>query len=110
MCYRNDYHYYWFFYKSWLWSFSIFTNFWNAVIRFFDFITNSIMMPIAALIICYVTVRYVGLDNISKEMKQCGHQFKMEKVFRFMIQYACPIFVIIILISSIANVFGFIHI
>ncbi len=80
------------------------------LLDFFDFITNSIMMPIAALIICYVTVRYVGLDNISKEMKQCGHQFKMEKVFRFMIQYACPIFVIIILISSIANVFGFIHI
>lgn len=75
---------------------------------FFDFLTNSMMMPIAALATCLLVVRVVGTDRIAEEVQKNGAAFKRRKVFNFMIKYLCPIFVVIILISSVANVFGWI--
>ena len=75
---------------------------------FFDFLTNSVMMPIAAIAICIFVSRVVGLEKIEEEITQDGNSFKRKKIFNFMIQYLCPIFAFIILLSSIANAFGFI--
>ena len=75
---------------------------------FFDFLTNSVMMPIAALAICLLVSRVIGIEGIADEVKENGAPFRREKIFRFMIKYVCPIFVAIILISSVANVFGII--
>lgn len=75
---------------------------------FFDFITNSVMMPIAALMTCLLIVRVIGIERIAEEVEKEGASFKRKKVFNFMIKYLCPIFVVIILISSVANVFGWI--
>lgn len=75
---------------------------------FFDFLTNSVMMPIAALTTCLLVVRIIGTERIAKEVEKDGAPFKRKKVFNFMIRYLCPIFVVIILISSVANVFGLI--
>lgn len=75
---------------------------------FFDFLTNSVMMPIAALATCLLVVRVIGTDRIAEEVQKNGAAFKRRKVFNFMIKYLCPIFVVIILISSVANVFGWI--
>ena len=43
-----------------------------------------------------------------EEIMQDGHGFRRRNVFEFMIKYICPVFVIIILLSSVANVFGLI--
>ncbi len=75
---------------------------------FFDFLTNSVMMPIAALMTCILVVHIIGIDRIAEEVKKNGASFKREKIFSFMIKYLCPVFVVIILISSVANVFGWI--
>ena len=75
---------------------------------FFDFLTNSVMMPIAAIAICIFVSRVVGLKKIEEEITQDGNPFKRKKIFNFMIQYLCPIFAFIILLSSIANAFGWI--
>ena len=75
---------------------------------FFDFLTNSVMMPIAAIAICIFVSKVVGLEKIEEEITQDGNTFKRKKIFNFMIQYLCPIFAFIILLSSIANAFGFI--
>lgn len=75
---------------------------------FFDFLTNSVMMPIAALMTCLLVVRVIGTERIAEEVEKEGASFKRKNVFNFMIKYLCPIFVIIILISSVANVFGWI--
>ena len=75
---------------------------------FFDFLTNSVMMPIAALTTCLLVVRVIGTARIAEEVEKDGAPFKRKKIFNFMIKYLCPIFVIIILISSVANVFGWI--
>lgn len=75
---------------------------------FFDFITNSVMMPIAAITTCLLVSKVVGIDKIEEEVELEGASFKRKKIFRFMIKYLCPIFAVIILISSVANAFGWI--
>lgn len=75
---------------------------------FFDFLTNSVMMPIAAMATCLLVVRVVGVDCIAEEVQKDGAPFRRKKIFHFMIRYLCPIFIAIILFSSVANVFGWI--
>ena len=75
---------------------------------FFDFLTNSVMMPIAAIAISLLISRVVGVDKIEEEVLHGESSFRRKKVFVIMIKYLCPIFAIIILISSVANAFGWI--
>ena len=75
---------------------------------FFDFLTNSVMMPIAAIAICLLVSRVIGVKRIEEEVLHGESSFRRKKVFYIMIQYLCPIFAVIILISSIANAFGWI--
>ena len=75
---------------------------------FFDFLTNSVMMPIAAIAICLLVSRVIGVKRSEEEVLHGESSFRRKKVFYIMIQYLCPIFAVIILISSIANAFGWI--
>lgn len=75
---------------------------------FFDFLTNSVMMPIAAIATCLLVSRTVGVKKIEEEMTAENGTFKRKVIFNFMIKYLCPIFAAIILISSVANAFGWI--
>ncbi len=75
---------------------------------FFDFLTNSVMMPIAAIATCLLVSRVIGLKAIEDEVLLGESKFRRKFVFNFMIKYLCPIFAAIILISSVANAFGWI--
>ena len=75
---------------------------------FFDFLTNSVMMPIAAIAICLFVSRAAGIQAIEAEMCCAGGTFRRKKIFCVMIQYICPVFAAIILVSSVANAFGWI--
>ena len=75
---------------------------------FFDFLTNTVMMPIAAIATCLLISRVVGVQRIEEEVMQNGGKFRRKKIFCFMIRYLCPVFAGIILLSSIANAFGWI--
>ena len=75
---------------------------------FFDFLTNSVMMPVAALMTCLLVARVVGIKRIEEEVMHGESTFRRKKIFVIMIKYLCPIFVLIILISSVANAFGWI--
>ena len=77
---------------------------------FFDFLTNSVMMPIAAFATCLLVSRKIGLKRIEEEVLSGESNFRRKKIFNFMIKYLCPIFAAIILLSSIANAFGWITI
>ena len=75
---------------------------------FFDFMTNSVMMPIAALMTCLLVSKVVGIQRIEEEVMQGESSFRRRKIFIVMIKYLCPIFAVIILLSSVANAFGWI--
>ena len=74
---------------------------------FFDFLTNSVMMPIAALATCLLIVRVVGFEKMDKEI-ELSSAFKRKKLYHFFLKYLAPLCILVILISSIANVFGWI--
>ena len=65
---------------------------------FSSFISNGLSTEICFLVFTFITlgIIYAGVRN------------GIERVSKFMIQYLCPIFAAIILISSVANAFGWI--
>ena len=50
---------------------------------FFDFLTNSVMMPIAAVATCILITRFMGIEKLEAEVEQDGHPFKRKGVFSF---------------------------
>ena len=76
--------------------------------QFLDFLTNSVMMPIAAIATCLLVSKVVGTKSIEEEVMHGESAFRRKKIFNVMIRYLCPIFATIILISSVANAFGWI--
>ena len=65
---------------------------------FFDFLTNSVMMPIAALMTSLFVSKVVGVDRMEEEIRHGESKFRRKKIFVVMIKYLCPIFAIIILV------------
>lgn len=84
------------------------TVFGMQFLDFFDFLTNSVMMPIAAIAICLLVSRVIGVEKIEAEVTADGKPFRRKKIFNFMIRYLCPVFAAIILVSSVANALGWI--
>ena len=78
-----------------------------SILDFFDFLTNSLMMPIAALSTCILIVYVVGVDKIVEEV-ETSSKFKRKGIYKFFIKYLAPICILVILVSSIASVFGLI--
>lgn len=76
---------------------------------FFDFISNSILMPIVALLTCIFLGWFAGLDVITNEVKK-NSKFRREPLFRIMMRWVAPIFLVLILISSLLSAMGIISI
>ena len=79
------------------------------VLDFLDFISNSVMMPIAALAICILVVRNIGLKTMADEFER-NSAFKRKPVYNFSMKYLAPFALVVILISSVLSAFGVISI
>ena len=73
------------------------------ILTFFAFLSNNIIMPIVALVTC-ILIGYVAKTKYVEDEVQLNSAFKSKKMYRVMIKYVCPVFMVIIFISS---VFGF---
>ena len=71
---------------------------------FFDFISNSIIMPIVALGTCIFIGYVVKPKMVIDEIEENGMKFKMKKLFVIMIKYIAPICLLLIFISSVMDV------
>lgn len=76
-----------------------------SILDFFDFISNSLLMPIVALFTCFVVGHIVGPKLVIDEVESSGF-FKRKKLYIIIIKYIAPLFLLAILISSILNTFG----
>ena len=76
-----------------------------SFLDFFDFISNSILMPIVAFLTCFFIGYVIKPTSISEEVK-LNAPFQREKLFVVMIKYVAPICIIIILVSSILSALG----
>ena len=76
---------------------------------FFDFISNSILMPIVAICTC-VFIGFILKPKAIEEELEISAPFKAKKMFNVIIKYVAPVFLVAILVSSILDVFGIIRI
>ena len=78
-----------------------------SILDIMDFVSNSVLMPIVAFFTCIFVGYVIKTKAIADEVKATDGKFKSEKLFTVMIKYVCPIFLLIILASSVATLFGF---
>ena len=74
------------------------------MLDFFDFITNSVMMPIVALFTCIFIGYVIKPQAIIEEVELTG-KFKKKALFTFVIKYLAPVCIIAILISSVLDAY-----
>lgn len=77
-----------------------------SILDAFDFISNSVLMPIVAYFTCVLVGFIIGPKVVVNEVKASDGKFKSEKLFIVMIKWICPIFLVLILGTSIATTMG----
>lgn len=75
----------------------------------FDFLSNSIMMPIIAFITCIFVSFVIKPGTITDEVSLSG-EFKWRRLYNVMIKYVAPVCILAILVSSILSAAGVISI
>lgn len=71
-----------------------------TLLDFFDFMTNSCMMPVAALSTVLLIIFVTKISTVSDEVK-ISSAFKREKIYNFVMKYICVPTLIVILLSYI---------
>ncbi len=74
-------------------------------LTFFDFISNSVMMPLAAFLTCIFIGYIIKPQAIIDEVSLSG-KFKLKNLFVIVIKYFAPICIALILITSILEAMG----
>jgi len=72
---------------------------------FFDFISNSVIMPIVALLTCIFVGYVIKTKTLTDEIELSG-PFKRKSLFNVMIKYIAPICIVLILLTSVLGAFG----
>lgn len=76
-----------------------------SLLDFFDFISNSVLMPIVAVLTCIFVGYVIKPKTIIEEAAVSGN-FKNQKFYTVMIKYIAPVFLVAILIFSVMEVMG----
>ena len=74
---------------------------------FFDFITNSVLMPIIAAATCIFIGWVLKPSAIDDEVMADGNRFKAKTLYRSMVKYFAPVLVILILVQQVCSVLGY---
>ena len=77
-----------------------------TILDIMDFVSNSVMMPIVAFFTCVFVGFFVKPKTIADEVKVTDGRFVGEKLFTVMIKWITPVFLVLILLSSVANAMG----
>ena len=76
-----------------------------SLLDFFDFISNSVLMPIVALLTCLFVGWVVKPKLVIDEVK-LSSSFSREKLFVVVVRYIAPVCILLILISSVLDKLG----
>ncbi len=77
-----------------------------SFLDFFDFLTNSILMPIVAFLTCILIGHVVGTHFVEEEVEKNGHHFGRKHLYRIMIRWVSPVILLVILLGEVAKYFG----
>ncbi len=81
-----------------------------SVLDIMDFTSNSVLMPIVAFFTCIFIGFIIKPKTLADEVKATDGTFKAEGMYTVVIKWVAPIFLVLILASSIASGLGFITI
>ncbi len=93
-------------------GFGVLGNFTIAGLTFldmFDFISNSVLMPITAFLTCIFVGYVIKPQTLIDEIELTG-KFKGKGIFNVVIKYIAPICIVLILVSSVLDVLGIVKI
>lgn len=76
-----------------------------SILDMFDFLSNSILMPIVAFLTC-IFIGYVIKPKCLIEEIELTGEFKSKTLFTIVIKYVAPICIVLILVSSIFDAMG----
>ncbi|MGN0461375.1 MAG: sodium-dependent transporter [Ruminococcus sp.] len=76
------------------------TIFGMSFLDFFDYISNNILMPVAGLLTCLFIGYIVKPKTVEEEIRLSG-PFKGKKLYNVMVKYIAPVFMVVILVSSV---------
>ncbi len=76
-----------------------------SILDMFDFVSNSVLMPIVAFFTC-IFIGYVIKPKAIIEELEVGAPFKAKTLFTIIIKYVAPVCIILILVSSVLDVLG----
>ena len=79
-------------------------------LTFFDYISNSILMPIVAFCTCILVGWVIKPKAITDEITKNGEKFGRKKLFNVMIKYIAPICLLFIFVTGILSQLGIITI
>lgn len=77
-------------------------------LTFFDYISNSVMMPLLAIASCILIGWFTGTKVLEDEITKNSEVFGRVKIFRVMIKYIAPVFLVMILVFYSLAQFGII--
>ena len=79
-------------------------------LTFFDYISNSILMPIVAFCTCILVGWVIKPKALTDEVTKNGEKFVRKKLFNVMIKYIAPICLLFIFVTGILSQLGIITI
>ncbi len=79
---------------------SDFTIFGKQLLDFFDFLSNNILMPLVALFTC-ILIGYVVKTTYVESEVELNARFRSKYIYRVMVKYIAPIFLLLIFIWSV---------
>ncbi len=77
-----------------------------SVLDIMDFVSNSVLMPIVAFFTCIFIGFIISPKTLADEVKATDGIFKAEGMYNIVIKWIAPIFLVIILGSSVASALG----
>ncbi len=77
-----------------------------AFLDFFDFLSNSVIMPVVAFFTCILVGWVVGARTISSEVELSG-PFRRKRMFEVMVRWIAPICLVAVLASSVLENLGY---
>lgn len=79
-------------------------------LTFFDYISNSILMPIVAFCTCILVGWVIKPKALTDEITKNGEKFGRKKLFNVMIKYIAPVCLLFIFVTGILSQLGIITI
>lgn len=76
-----------------------------AFLDFFDFISNSVLMPIVAFFTCILIGWVAGTKVVSEEVEQ-NFAFRRKRLFEVMVRWVAPILLVCILVGQVLSAMG----